>query len=282
MKLKISLAQINPKLGSLEENLSKHIEFVNRAIEEHSNVVVFPELSITGYLLRDLASEVALESSSNFFKPLKDLSKEIDIIIGFAERGEDKLTYNSSMYLSNGEIKSIYRKMYPPTHGMFEELRFFGRGNKFKSFYTNYGKVSVVICRDFFHPTLISLAYADNVDFVFAISNMPLRGLKGEMPQIQQTVETASSIYTNFFGFFVVYVNRVGFEDGLGFYGGSFIQTPMGKKIATAPLFEESLTIGEIDTEEIYKKRTAFPLLREENFLVTLSNLKDILEENNG
>lgn len=277
MKLKIALAQINPFLGNLEKNLQKHIEFSKKAIENGAKVVVFPELSLTGYLLKDLTYEVALERNSPFLNPLLDLSKHIDIVFGFVEKGEDKVIYNSSLYLSKGEVKSFYRKMFPPTHGMFEELRFFGRGNEFKSFNTDYGKVSVVICRDFFHPTLLSLAFIDSVDFVFAISNMPLRGLKGNTPQIQETVENASNVYTNFFSFFVVYVNRVGFDDGLGFYGGSFIQSPTGRFVVKAELFEEMLSIGEVDTEDIFKKRTNFPLIREENREVLLANLQRIV-----
>ncbi|BAL81053.1 nitrilase-related carbon-nitrogen hydrolase [Caldisericum exile] len=277
MKFKISLAQINPTLGNLEKNLVKHLEFAEKAILEGARVIVFPELSITGYLLRDLTYEVALPSNSDFFKPIKEMSKNIDIVLGFAEKGEDKIIYNSALYLSKGEIKLLYRKMFPPTHGMFEELRFFGRGETYKSIKTDYGKISVIICRDFFHPPLLSLAYFDNVDFVFAISNMPLRGLKGEKPQIQETVENASSVYTNFFSFFIVYVNRVGFDDGLGFYGGSFVQSPTGKKIVRAGLFEEEIVTGTVDTEDIYKKRTSFPLIKEENKQVFEENLRKII-----
>jgi len=281
MRFKISLAQINPILGDIEKNLVKHIEFTEKAIVEGSKVVVFPELSLTGYTLRDLTYEVALEADSDFFKPLKEISKNIDIILGFVEKGEDKITYNSSMYLSNGEIKLVYRKMFPPTHGLFEEMRFFGKGNSYKSLVTDYGKVAVIICRDFFHPTLLSLAYLDNVDFVFAISNMPLRGTKGERPHIQETVENTSNVYTNLFGFFIIYVNRVGFEDGLGFFGGSFIQSPTGKYIAKAELFNESLVTGEVNTEDIYRKRVSFPLLREEEKEVLLRNLEKLIGGDN-
>ena len=274
MKFKIALAQINSILGEPKKNIEKHLEFIERSIKNNAKVVVFPELSITGYLLKDLTYEVAMNKDDNFFKPLKEASRNIDIIIGFTEKSEDKVIYNSSMYLSKGEILSVYRKMFPPTHGMFDELRYFGKGKTLEVFQTDYGKVAVIICRDFFHPSILTVAYANGVDFLFAISNMPLRGLKGEKPQIQETVETASSVYTNFFGFFVTYVNRVGFDDGLGFYGGSFIQSPLGKKISSNKLFEEDLVIGEVDTEDIYKKRTIFPLAREEDFYAILKNMK--------
>ena len=276
MKIKIALSQTNPVLGEPKKNLEKHLEFIEKSMKNRAKVIVFPELSITGYLLKDFTYEVAMSKNDVFFNPLKEASKNMDIIIGFAEKGEDKVIYNSSMYLSKGEILSVYRKMFPPTHGMFDELRFFGKGKTLEVFQTDYGKVAVVICRDFFHPSILTVAYAKGVDFLFAISNMPLRGLKGEKPQIQETVETASSVYTNFFGFFVTYVNRVGFDDGLGFYGGSFIQSPLGTKIASHKLFEEDLVIGEVDTEDIYKKRTIFPLIKEEDFYAILKNMNDI------
>jgi len=77
-------------------------------------------------------------------------------------------------------------------------------------------------------------------------------------------------------------VNRVGFEDGLGFYGGSFVGTPMGKKLGSAGILEEKLTFATIETEEIYRKRQLFPLSREEDLNIIKSNLDRILEENNG
>lgn len=279
MSYKIALAQINPMLGDIKKNLLKHLEFTENAIKEKSNLIVFPELSITGYKLGDLTMEVALPSDSDFFKPLLKLSEHIDIAIGFIEKGRDKNSYNSALYLSNGGIKSIYRKLYPPTHGMFDELRFVSRGKELKTFETSFGKVSMLICRDLFHPSLLFLSYAAKSDIVIALSNMPIRGLRNEKPSIQETVEKAIDTYTNFFSMFIVYVNRVGFDDGLGFFGGSFVGTPSGKKLGLTNLFEESLTYAEVDTKEIFTKRQTFPLFREEDLNIVKSNLDRILED---
>jgi predicted amidohydrolase len=279
LNYKIALAQINPTLGDIKKNLLKHSEFTENAIKEKANLIVFPELSITGYKLGDLTMEVALPSNSDFFKPLLKLSEHIDIAIGFIEKGKYKSSYNSALYMSDGEIKSIYRKLYPPTHGMFDELRFVARGKELRTFETRFGRVSMLICRDLFHPSLLFLTYAANSDIVLALSNMPLRGLKNEKPSIQETVEKAVDTYTNFFSIFIVYVNRVGFDDGLGFFGGSFVGTPSGKKLGLANLFEESLTYAELDSEEIFKKRQTFPLIREEDLNIIKSNLDRILED---
>lgn len=281
MKVKISLAQVNPVLGDVEKNMNKHLEFIEKSINENSNMVVFPELSMSGYRLRDLIESVAIEATDKFFEPIINKSKFIDIAFGFVERGEDKNTYNSAMYASKGSIVNVYRKIYPPTHGMFEELRFVGRGDKIEVFDTAYGKVSMIICRDLFHPSLAFLAYAGGADYLIALSNMPLRGLKGKRPAIQETVETAALTYTNFFGNFLVYVNRVGFDDGLGFYGGSFVMNPFGVKNLEAPIFEEILVTGEINTNDIFKKRQVFPISREEDLRIVYDNLRRLMEERN-
>ncbi len=279
MKFNFAIAQINPKLGDLKENLKKHIDVIQQAKESLAEIVVFPELSLSGYCLRDLTMEVAIEKDDKFFNPIFKLSNNIDIVFGFVEKGKDKKIYNSAMYISNGKIVHVHRKIYLPTHGMFEELRFMSRGSEVKAFETRFGKVTILICRDFFHPSLLFLAYAQDTDFVIVPSNMPLRGLNGQRPGIQETVEKAADTYVNFFAHFVVYVNRVGFDDGLGFYGGSFIESPSGAKSASADLLKEQLKVGVVDTEDIYRKRQIFPLSREEDLNIVYKNLEKIMEE---
>jgi len=279
MKVKFALAQINPVLGDIAKNREKHLEFIERAIKEKAKAIVFPELSLTGYSLLDLSMEVALSPNDSFFTEFFELSKYIDIAFGFVEKCKDKVIYNSAMYLSQGRIKQLYRKIYLPTHGMFQELRFFGRGKNVYVFDTDFGKVSMLICRDFFHPSLLFLSYAGGADFVFALSNMPLRGLSGDKPAIEETVEEAADTYTNFLSMFVVFVNRVGFEDGLGFYGGSFVESPLLVRYGFAGILNEKLTFAEVDTDDVYKKRQSFPLLREEDLSLVKQNLDRILEE---
>ncbi len=282
MQFKTALAQINPVLGEVKKNREIHLKFIEDAIKEKAELIVFPELSITGYYLRDLAMEVALPSFSNFFEPIFRKSKEIDIVLGFVEKGRDSNIYNSAMYISDGSPKMVYRKIYLPTHGMFEEQRFMARGDRVEAFDTKFGKVALLICRDLFHPSLVLLTFAAGADIVIVPSNMPIRGLDGEKSAIERTVENAVAIYTNFFGNFVIYVNRVGFDDGLGFFGGSFIGTPTGNKLGYAGTFEECLTSSIIDTEEIFKKRQLFPLAREEDLNIVANNFKRIMEEKNG
>jgi predicted amidohydrolase len=282
MIVKFALAQINPVLGDIYRNKEKHLRFIEKAINQKSDVVIFPELSLTGYSLLDLSMEVALKPDDSFFSPFLKLSNHIDISFGFVEKSNDKVIYNSAMYLSRGDIKHVYRKIYLPTHGMFQELRFFGRGRTVKAFDTKFGRVSLLICRDFFHPSLLFLSYADKSDFVIAMSNMPLRGVSGKEPAIQSMVEKAADTYAGFFGMFVVFVNRVGFEDGMGFYGGSFVESPTLERAGFAGILRETMTFTKVDTEDIYKRRQGFPLLREEDFDLVHKNLDRIIEGGNN
>ena len=122
--MKIALAQINSILGNVEKNIEIHIKYCEEAIGKKADVIVFPELSLTGYSLKDLNLEVALNLSlSSKLDKLKELSKNIDIVCGFVEESDSYALYNSSAYFSGGEIVHTHQKVYPPTYTLFEEFK---------------------------------------------------------------------------------------------------------------------------------------------------------------
>jgi predicted amidohydrolase len=274
--MRVSLAQINSKLGDIKENIKIHKYYIEKGIESKSNLIIFPELSISGYYLLDGTLEVSLKKE-NILEIFKEESKKIDISIGFPELGDDKITYISQIYLSKGEILNVYRKIYPPNHGMFEDLKFFGRGKRVKAFETNYGKFGVLICRDFFHPSLPLLYYFQNIDLLILVSAIPVRGsYREEGLGIYESTEKLLSIYSQRFHFYVVFVNRVGFEDGIPFMGGSMAFDSSGRKILSLPLIKESFETIEIDFENIKRDIFNLPLKREEDLNLILDNLKEI------
>lgn len=126
MNLKIALAQVDATIGDLKANRDRHLALIDRAVKQGAGIILFPELSLTGYTLRDLAWEVAMNPSDPFFRPLKQRSKSITIVLGFVESASDHGIYNAALVLEDGEVKQCYRKVYPPTYGMFEEGRYFG------------------------------------------------------------------------------------------------------------------------------------------------------------
>ncbi len=272
--IKVALAQINPACGDLEHNIALHAEQIGKALEASADLIVFPELSLTGYWLRDQTTDVMRRPDSPDFSRLRDLSQHIAICAGFVEEGEDGIAYNSAFFLDRGEIVHVHRKMYLPTHGMFEELRFMGRGRRLSIFDTRFGKVGMVICRDLFHPLEVSAMASLGTQLLLAPSAMPARGFSGDKLAIQQTVELALNSASTFLGLFVVYVNRVGFDDGLGYYGGSAISDPTCGLTTTAPLFAENLAIGTVDLTHITAKRCQFPIHREEDLTIVRQALQ--------
>jgi predicted amidohydrolase len=261
----IALAQVNPACGDLAYNIALHVEQVKRALDAAADLVVFPELSLSGYLLKDQTLDVMRAADCPEFAPLRELSRRIAICAGFVEAGTDGIPYNSAFYMEGGEIRHVHRKMYLPTHGMFEELKFFGRGRELSVFDTRFGRMGIVICRDLFHPLEVSTMAALGVQLLLAPSAMPARGFSDDKLAIEETVALALGSASTFLGMFVAYVNRVGFDDGLGFYGGSALSDPVGGITVSAPRFEEALVMGTIDTSHIARRRYQLPIRREED-----------------
>jgi len=242
--MRIALSQISPKLS--KDNFKLHVEQIERAKSEGAKLIVFPELSMNGYMLMDAVYEdYFLEDDfSQFYKLSLDL--DIDIVIGAVMKDRDKI-YNSSLYISNGKILSIHHKNNLPNYGMFEEARFFFRGEACNSFNTKFGKSMMVICEDLWSSKTIDTISSNKPDILFVISNSPTRdfsddgilSIEKKWLRILSTTAILSATY-------VVFVNRVGFEDGIGFWGGSMVITPDGKVKKRAKLFEKELLICDI------------------------------------
>jgi len=268
MTYTVALAQVNPACGDLDNNLKMHVAQAEQALEAGADLIVFPELSLTGYTLKDQTLDLMRRADCPAFGPLRDLSRHIGVCAGFVEEGEDGIPYNSAFFMDAGEVVHVHRKMYLPTHGMFDELKSFGRGGNLSVFDTRFGRTGIVICRDLFHPLEVSTMSALGVDLLLAPSAMPARGFGGEELAIEQTVGLALGSASTFLGMFVVYVNRVGFDDGLGFYGGSALSDPVGGITALAPRFEAAQLLGTVDTSHIARHRYQLPIHREEDLAI--------------
>ena len=162
MKVKIALAQITTKLGDVSANLEKHLELTHQAQATGAELIVFPELSLTGYCLQDLVPSVAHEVSVDdpVFRPLLEASQKIDIVVGFVDEDQRHRFFIAAAYLSGGQVVHIHHKAYLPTYGLFDEGRFFAWGDSIRAFDTRFGRVGILICEDFWHatPSLLALA----------------------------------------------------------------------------------------------------------------------------
>lgn len=269
----VGIAQHAPLLGDFERNLDEHLILGERAREQGARLIVFPELSLTGYFVKDLANELAMTAEDAKLQPLRELSRRIDVVAGFIELGEDHRLYLASAYFSGGTMVHLHRKAYLPTYGMFEEARFLTAGNSLRAFSTPMGRAGMLICEDLWHPSTVGVMAADGAELLIAVASSPARGFSGDRPDSARIYEQMNRVYAQLFGLHVVFANRVGFEDGVGFWGGSEIIDPFGHEISKAPYFDPALLLGGIDPREARRAQSLTPLGRDERHDLTLAEL---------
>ncbi|CUU01599.1 Predicted amidohydrolase [Candidatus Thermokryptus mobilis] len=257
MKHLVAVAQIDCVLGDLRRNIEKHIHYIELAIKEGAKLILFPELSLTGYTLRDINIDIAVNPfKSNVFDDLKKLSREIIIIAGGVEEGESFGIYNSAFVFEDGQIKYVHRKIYPPTYGMFEELRYFSRGDRVRAFDTKIGRIGVLICEDLWHISLPYILAVDGAMVIAGLAASPTRisGASEELTNYKINSEHHKT-YARLLSVYLLFSNRVGYEDGVNFWGGSEVVNSDGEVIAVAKLFDEDLIFAEIDYNTIKRSR---------------------------
>jgi NAD+ synthase (glutamine-hydrolysing) len=267
MKIRIALAQVNTHLGDPEANLEKHLIYADDAHKAGADLLVFPELSLTGYALQDLAATVAHHPTSNdpVFAPLLETSKKLDLVVGFVDEDQRHRFFIAAAYLSGGEVVHIHHKVYLPTYGLFDEGRFFAWGDSIRAFDTGFGRAGIAICEDFWHASPPYILWSDGADLLIFTSASPGRGLTTE-PKLESArwVEQINRAYANLFTCFVIHANRVGYEDGMNFWGGSTVFDPNGDLLIQGPYHEEALLVTEIDLNQLHRTRARLPLLRDE------------------
>lgn len=283
MRLTVALAQIYPRLADVPANLAKHLSYIDQAVGQGADIVVFPELSLTGYQVQDLVPEVAIRThaSDRTFAALLEASRRLDIIVGFVHEDARQRFYIAQAYLSAGELVHVHHKVYLPTYGMFDEARYFDQGEQVRAFDTRFGRVGMLICEDFWHSSPPYLLWMDGADLLFFSSSSPSRGLDGgEKLGDTRWVELVNQAYASLYTNFVVHVNRVGYEDGKNFWGGSSIADPNGTFLARGDYFDEKLIISTLDLNQIRRTRSRLPLLRDERPDLMQRELTRILNRN--
>ncbi|OGO26047.1 MAG: hypothetical protein A2Y54_06925 [Chloroflexi bacterium RBG_16_51_16] len=281
MELKLALAQTASHLGDVQANLEKHLEFIKQARSQKADLILFPELSLTGYVLQDLVPTVARRVDENdpVFKPLFKASQDLDIVVGFVDEDARHRFYIASVYLSGGKALHIHHKVYLPTYGLFDEGRFFAPGDAVRAFDTRFGRAGILICEDFWHASPPYLLWLDGADLLYLCSASPGRGLNDkEKLESARWVERVTKAYASMFTSFVAHSNRVGYEDGLNFWGGAVVYDPNGELMQQGPYFQEALTVVPLDLNQLHRTRTRLPLLRDERAGLVQTELARILQ----
>ncbi len=265
MTIRIAIAQCAPAIGAFKRNMELHLDWIARAKRERADLVVFPELSLTGYYVKDLAGDLACSADDPRLEPLVAASREIDVMAGFVERSADARLHIASGYWHEGRLVHVHRKVYLPTYGIFDDGRYFGPGERFEVFESALGPTGLAICEDLWHVSVPYVYAATGATVVLSPASSPGRGVaEGGDLGTAESCRLMDRFYAQYLTLYVLFANRVGHEDGIAFWGGSEVVAPDGTVVARAPEFEEHLLIAEIDTDLVARERDRNPLIRDE------------------
>lgn len=246
-KLRIALTQINSTIGDIKGNTKKIINFIKEAKNKDADLIVFPELAITGYPPEDLLfKESFINENLKALKEISEESKDIITIVGFVNKKED--IYNSAGILYNGEIKAIYNKIHLPNYSVFDEIRYFQKGNELVLLNIDDYKVGISICEDIWYPeNPISTLAVEGAEVIININASPYSIGKPKYREEMVKVRAKDNLVS------IVYVNLVGGQDELVFDGNSFVILPDGKLQVKAKAFDEELLFADIDLDQIFR-----------------------------
>ncbi len=284
--LTVALAQIAPRIGMLDANLARHHELIEEARVKGAGLVVFPELGLTGYLLQDLASEVAMRLDDPRLAGLAAASRDVSIVVSFVEESADHRLFIAAALLEDGRIRHVHRKLFLPTYGLFDERRFFAAGDLLRATPSRLGPgVGIAICEDFWHLATPQLLALDGAQILINVSSSPGRDLAagnevglGTATSWRTLMRTYAQLTTSV----VVFCNRVGVDESISFWGGSEVIAPSGQTLFSAPMFEEGLFLAEVPLADLRRERLTLPLLRDERPELQVRELTRIIAERAG
>jgi predicted amidohydrolase len=266
MSFRVVLAQTNPRLGDLRANLADHLRCISDAVAEGAELIVFPELSLTGYFLKDQVFELGLELDSPILAQLVERSRQISIAVGFVERTRSGRLYNAFAFLEKGAILGLHRKVHLVSYGLFDEARDFAAGDRFEIVESRLGRFGALICEDLWHVPGSYLHYLNDADALIVPSASPARGVEaaGQGLGSQRTWDTLLRAFAILYRSWVLYAARVGWEDGIGFGGGTRVIDPFGVRLAGIEGLDAATLGCTIDRAALHRARMETPLRRDE------------------
>jgi predicted amidohydrolase len=285
VEYRIALAQVSPRLGDVEANLELAADRVRAAAAEGAALTVFPELALTGYLLQDLVPDVAMAADDARLLGIGSEAPAMLVAIGFVEETAEHRFCNSVALVRDGELVGLHRKVYLPTYGLFDEGRFTRGGDRIRTHDAGAptGRIGLSVCEDFWHPSLPMLQAHDGASLLVNVAAGPSRAPGGPAGlaaiagwhKMQDTYALLGTVP-------LAFCNRVGNEEGLTFWGGSRIVAADGSTVVQAPLWEEALVVGSLDTDDLRAARYGLPLLADERLELVRRELDRIIGERAG
>lgn len=251
--VRVALAQINPTVGDISGNADLIAAWTQRARDIGADLVAFPELAVTGYPPEDLLLKPSfLDDNLACLQQLAEHSRDIAMVVGFVDVRED--IYNAAAVLYGGRVQGIYHKAFLPTYGVFDEDRYFQRGDTRPVYELGGAGIGVNVCEDIWYPQGPMGAQAlAGAELIINISASPYR--RGVVAFRERMLATRAQDHATF----VCFVNTVGGQDELVFDGSSSIFNTHGNLISRAPAFEETMIMADLDVASVFRRRLHDP-----------------------
>lgn len=278
--MRITLAQLDPQLGKVDANIGRAEQAIAEAAHQSPDLIVFPELYVSGHSVGEVDSDLALSPDE---EPLLKLAKQADpagLVVGFVEAGKSGLhTYNSAAYYERGRLVHVHRKLYLPNYQSFEERKHFVPGQSLRSFPVgSKDRMAMLVCNDAWQPQLAFLATQDGARALI----VPTASAQSSFPERYDSRgywRGITRFYGRMFQVFVIFVNRVGTEGSLRFWGGSHVVDPWGNVVAEALEDAEDLVTVDINIADVHRRRREIPLVREARLGLIRREIDRLLEE---
>ena len=305
--MKVAIYQTSPILLDVKANLEQVLSKIHQGREKGAQIIVFPELALTGYFVGQRYHEVALRLDSQEIRQLASATRGTAAVVGFIEESLSMNFYNSALVAVDGEILFAYRKLNLPNYGVFEERKYFSPGKQIPVFKLREFNVAVFICNDLWHPSLPYLGVCQKADIFITIFSSSQGSMGDEFSNIESW-QIINTFYSRIFGVYNICANRVGDEyqkekrmisssgsnraastqsshslskepTTYRFWGGSEIINPFGQHIVKAALYEPDEIFGEISRNLLRRKKILLPYLRNDDPYFTHRELQRILYE---
>lgn len=280
--MRITLAQAECRLGDIDANVERASEVLDEAKRAASDLIVFPELYLSGYSVEKVHDDTAVRATDERLLTLAKRADNAGVVMGFAEAGPRGMhTYSSAAYYEAGELVHVHRKLYLPNYADFEERKHFSPGQSMRAFPSGIHedeRMAILVCNDAWQPQLAFLATQDGARVLI----VPAASAQSNFPQRYDSYSywrDITTFYGRMFQVFVVFVNRVGAEEQLRFWGGSHVVDPWGNVIAEAAANEEAVLTVEIDVDDVRRRRRDIPLVKEARLGLLHREIERLLNE---
>jgi len=258
--MRVGAAQIDIELFNIDANVQKHLHYIKKAKELGIEILVFPELSLSSYNIKERALEMAMTLEDKAIRTIVEASIGIRIIFGFVEEARNAVLYNSSLTAFNNEVELVHRKNNLPNYGKFNEKAIFASAKEVNNFEIDkQWQYAVLICADMWDPSLVHQTMVEDTNLLISPFN---GGITKENNKNIKNWQRCFDFYSMMYGSYIIGANRVGEEREFHFFGNSVIMDPHGEPLVIAKTNEEDLIYADIDYQQVKQARFYAPNIK--------------------